>query len=206
MSKKGNQQLFFRFVLTTIIFCTAVIIFIAISIYQYSLKTQDVKADAAIVLGAAVWKSNPSPIFKERINHAINLYNNKNVNFLIFTGGVGDGDELAESEVAKTYAIDNGVQENIIFIETSSKLTSENLIEAKKIMKDLEVNSVLLVSDPLHMKRAMAMAKGLEIDAYSSPTPTSRYKSWHSKLKFLLSETCYYFGYLAKKYVTTLRV
>ena len=172
-----------------------------ISIYNYSLVTEDVKADAAIVLGAAVWGNAPSPVFKERIDHTINLYKNAKVDQLIFTGGVGENDELAESEVAKTYAINHNVPENVIFIETSSKFTFENLIESKKIMSDMGINSVLIVSDPLHMKRAMMMADDLGIKAYSSPTPTSRYKSWHAKLKFLFSETYYYFGYFIKKMI-----
>ncbi len=171
------------------------------SIYKYSFVTENVKADAAIVLGAAVWKNSPSPVFQERINHAINLYKNKKVDFLIFTGGMGDADDLAESEVAKAYAINNGVPEDVIFIETSSTITFENLKESKKIMSDMGIDSVLIVSDPVHMKRAMMMTNDLGIKAYSSPTPTSQYKSWHAKLKFLFSETYYYFGYFIKNLI-----
>ncbi|WP_309245652.1 hypothetical protein [Desmonostoc muscorum] len=57
----------------------------ASSIYLYGSSTNNIKADAAIVLGAAVWGEKPSPVFRERINHAINLYKNGSVKAIIFT-------------------------------------------------------------------------------------------------------------------------
>ncbi len=170
-----------------------------VGIYNFSLKRDRVAADIGIVLGAAVWGDSPSPVFEERIKHAINLYHNGDVKQLIFTGGVGNKDEPAESEVARTYAIKNGIPEDNIFIETSSKNTFENITESKKIMDNIGVNSVLIISDPLHMKRAITMAKDLEMSAYSSPTPTTRYRSWKTKLGLLSSETYYYIGYLLRK-------
>ncbi|WP_342345438.1 hypothetical protein [Snodgrassella alvi] len=45
------------------------------TVYQLSHPQQvPTEADAAIVLGAAAWDKRPSPVFRERINHAINLY------------------------------------------------------------------------------------------------------------------------------------
>lgn len=51
--------------------------------YLYGSSTNNIKADAAIVLGAAVWGEEPSPVFRERINHAINLYKNDYKNLAI---------------------------------------------------------------------------------------------------------------------------
>lgn len=65
----------------------------AFSIWSFSNENQLVKTDAAVVLGAAIWGDAPSPVFEERINHAIWLYQHDYVNFLIFTGGKGDGDQ-----------------------------------------------------------------------------------------------------------------
>jgi len=41
---------------------------IAFRIYSYRNVSLDVQADAAVVLGAAVWGSDVSPVFRERIN------------------------------------------------------------------------------------------------------------------------------------------
>lgn len=62
-------------------------------------------------------------------------------------------------------------------------------------MDDNSFTTAIIVSDPLHMKRAMLMAKDYGIDAYSSPTPTSMYRSIKTKLPFLAREEFFYIGY-----------
>ena len=55
--------------------------------------------DCAIVLGAAVSDSRPSPVFRARLDHGVTLYQKNIVEKLIFTGGIGAGDTQAESAV-----------------------------------------------------------------------------------------------------------
>jgi uncharacterized SAM-binding protein YcdF (DUF218 family) len=169
---------------------------LAYTIYSYSHYTSNSSADAAIVLGAAIWGNQPSPVFRERINHAIDLYQSGVVNYLVFTGGQGKGQKYAEAEVAKTYAIQQGVPENRIITETVSKTTYENLVQAQKILQLHGILTTLIVSDPLHMKRAMAIAQGLKLTANPSPTPTTRLRTSQRKIKFIIRETIFYAGYL----------
>jgi vancomycin permeability regulator SanA len=82
---------------------------LAVEIYTYSFVSDSSPADAAVVLGAAVWGRQPSPVFEERIKHAIDLYETGQVKVIIFTGGRGDGEQLAESIVASGYAVGHGV-------------------------------------------------------------------------------------------------
>lgn len=171
----------------------------AINIYLYGSNSPNLKADVAIVLGAAVWHTEPSPVFRERINHAINLYENGNVKKIIFTGGVGEKNELAEAVVGQNYAIQQGVKASDIFIETQSRTTQQNLKYAHEIVSVKKFNKCLIVSDPLHLKRAVLMARDLGIDAYPSATPTTRYRSWQNQMPFLMRETYFYFVYLIFK-------
>lgn len=171
----------------------------ASSIYLYGSSTNNIKADAAIVLGAAVWGQEPSPVFRERISHAINLYKNGSVKTIIFTGGVGESNEPAEAIVGKNYAIAQQVKAADIFTETQSRTTYQNLKNALKVANAHQLTKFLIVSDPLHLKRAVLMARGLGMDAHSSPTPTTRYRSFHSKIEFLSRETYFYFVYLVFK-------
>jgi uncharacterized SAM-binding protein YcdF (DUF218 family) len=46
------------------------------------------------------------------------------------------------------------------------------------------------------MKRAMSMARDIGVEAYPSPTPTTRYQSVQSQAGLLARETYYYMGYL----------
>jgi uncharacterized SAM-binding protein YcdF (DUF218 family) len=174
-------------------------LFLTVQIYAYSLETYPSSGDVAIVLGAAVWAERPSPVFEERIKHAIGLYKSGHVQAIVFTGGVGKDDQLAESEVARQYAIQQGIPAERIFYETCSKTTRENLQEAKKILDQQGLETILIVSDPLHMKRSVTIARDLGMDAYPSPTLTSRYRTWHSKARFLLREVYFYTSYLLRR-------
>ena len=167
----------------------------AASIISFSEKNETRPADAAIVLGASVYDNSPSPVFCERINHAVDLYNDGYVETIIMTGGVGEGNIRSEADIAREYAERQGIPAESIYIEENSKITDENLRNAKAIMNEQDLDTALIVSDPLHMKRAMLYAHDHEMKAYSSPTPTSLYRSWKTKLPFLAREVFYYSVY-----------
>ena len=167
----------------------------AVQIVQYGKVDNKTKCDVAIVLGAATSGEEVSPVYRERINHGIWLYENGYVDYLILTGGVGEGNEKSDAYVAKQYAIEKGVPEQAILIEEQSTITEENLEYAKTIMDAHAMGTAIIISDPLHMKRAMLMANDYGITAYSSPTPTSMYRSAKTQLPFLGREVFFSLGY-----------
>ncbi len=162
------------------------------SIHRFGFSDDGRKADCAIVLGAAAWHNKPSPVFKERINHAITLYKNERVPHIILTGGFGDGAPFAESEVALKYCLEQGVPASALSIETNSQTTLQNLREAKTLLDAQGRDSALVVSDPWHLKRAVAMARKLGIDAHPAGTPSTRFESPKARLSFLLRELYFY--------------
>jgi uncharacterized SAM-binding protein YcdF (DUF218 family) len=168
----------------------------ATRIYTFGNRSVDLDADAAVVLGAAVWSNQVSPVFRERINHALDLYRQRRVRKIIFTGGQGNRNEPTEAAAAKAYARLNGIPDEDILIEQNSHTTYENIVNAKQLTDTNGLSKVLIVSDPMHMQRAMTMARDVGLDAYPSPTPTTRYQSWSSQLNELARETCYYLGYV----------
>lgn len=183
----------------TLIILSAALLFIiysAYSIWSYGNRNHLVHSDAAIVLGAAVWDDEPSPVLKERINHAIWLYDNGYVEKIIFTGGKGELTERSEADVSKRYAIRQHVSVKDILTEEQSEITEENLANAHVIAKQNDLKTFTIVSDPLHMKRSLVMAHDLGMDAYSSPTPSTVYQSLNTKLPFLCRELFFYLGYV----------
>ncbi len=168
---------------------------IAVSIENYGKTDRKTPSDVAIILGAGTSGGEVSPVFRERINHGIWLYENGYADYLIFTGGIGEGNKKSDAMVAKEYALSKSVPEKDIFIEQKSTITEENLEYAKEIMDANSFETAVIVSDPLHMKRAMLMAGDYGIDACSSPTPTSMYKTLRTKIPFLLREEFFYIGY-----------
>ena len=149
---------------------------------------QHEKADCAIVLGAAAWHNKPSPVLKERLNHAIGLYKTDRVGALVLTGGYGKDAPFSESEVALNYCIKEGIPSESIRIETDSGTTQENLEEARQILSNEGGKSALLVSDPWHLKRANKMAEDLGLSVSTSATPSSKFQSFGARTRFLFNE------------------
>ena len=169
---------------------------LAWQIVSYGYSSFDSHADAALVLGAAAWGQKPSPVYRERITEAIALYKSGRVRYLVFTGGTPQSGYPAEGEVGRRFAIENAVPPAAILVETTSRTTWQNLANTKELLASNGIQTVLLVSDPLHMRRAMAMAASLGLQATPAPTSTSRFQSLASRGEFLWRETWRYIDYL----------
>ncbi|MGE9547752.1 YdcF family protein [Snodgrassella alvi] len=159
------------------------------TVYQFSHPQLLSEADAAIVLGAAAWDKRPSPVFRERINHAINLYRAGKVKKILFTGGSPRSGFMTEAAVGRRYAIRNGVDASDIIYENHSRDTWQNLVNAQALAEDNDIDTFIIVSDPYHLARACIMARDLGLDVQVSPTPTTRYTATQSKLRFLAQES-----------------
>ncbi|WP_033544098.1 YdcF family protein [Planococcus sp. CAU13] len=184
-----------KILLTTLMLLTGFSGFAAYDIWTFAQTNELVKADAAIVLGTAVWGEEPSPVFRERINHSIWLYENDYVDKIIFTGGKTNGSQFAESAVAKNYAVAHGIPPEDIFIEDRSLVTIENFRYVQELADINGLVNFLVVSDPLHMKRAIQMAEDTGFEVFSSPTTTSRYNSAPTIVPFFFREIGAYVAY-----------
>jgi uncharacterized SAM-binding protein YcdF (DUF218 family) len=131
------------------------------------------QAGAAVVLGAAQWNGDPSPVLQARLDHALDLYRRGIVGKIILTGGVAPGDTLSEAAAGKQYLIERRLPPEAILLDEQSTTTWENLQNAAMLARTNGINSVLLVSDSFHMLRSLKMARDLKLVAYGSPTRTS---------------------------------
>ena len=191
MKKKSLRRVLLA-ILALILVYTAVC---AGSIWRYADVDETRTADAAIVLGAAAYESGPSPVYRERLNHGIWLFQQGYVEKLILTGGVAEGNSRSDAAIGAEYALSQGVPAEAILLEETSTITEENLRGAAALMEGKGLETALLVSDPLHMRRAMLQAKDFGLTAWTSPTPTTLYTDFWQKLKFLARETFFYAGY-----------
>lgn len=148
-------------------------------------------ADIAIVLGARSAGPEPLPVFRERIEYAIRLYQEGKVRKLLFTGAPG---EPPQAIVARDYALARGVPEDAMLLETRSRITIENLRYAKELLPNPD-DSVLIVSDPLHLRRAMRMAQDVGLNAIPAAVPETRVRGFWSRAKMTLRESAAYVKY-----------
>jgi uncharacterized SAM-binding protein YcdF (DUF218 family) len=164
-------------------------------IWLYGYQSDPAPADAALVLGAAVSNDHPTPVFEERIRHAVDLYNAGQVKVLVMSGGRDPHDKLSEAVAARDWAVAQGVPASAILLEDQSRTTLQNMRFTRQLLSAHNIGRVLVVSDPLHMKRAVDMARDNGLDAYPSPTPTSRYRSLGTQVPMLINEAWFYLLY-----------
>jgi uncharacterized SAM-binding protein YcdF (DUF218 family) len=170
--------------------------FVAWDILRYGNQMSDATADAAVVLGAAAWGSKPSPAYRERIVEAVALYRSRKIRWIILTGGTSRAGYPSEADVGRQFCVSQGVPAAATLVDEQSRTTWQNLLGAKALMDAHGIRTVLLVSDPLHMRRAMAMARDIGLQAQPAATPSTRFKSWITRGKFLWRETWLYLAYV----------
>ena len=180
-----------------VVVVVAIIGFIAVAavVASYSQQSDGGRADAAVVLGAAVLRTEPSPVFAERLRHAAELYKAGAVKKIVVSGGLAQGDKFSEAAAGRDWLVGQGVPSGDVLLEDQSHTTFQNLENVKPILAANGLTRVLIVSDPLHMKRAMTIALADGIDAYPSPTPTTRFRSWNTEIPMLVNETWLLIGY-----------
>jgi uncharacterized SAM-binding protein YcdF (DUF218 family) len=130
-------------------------------------------ADAIVVLGAAQYDGRPSEVLAARLDHALELWEAGYAPTIVVTGGKQPGDRFTEATAAANYLIERGVPDDAILREVQGRTTWESLSATARILRNRELESVLIVSDPYHSLRAKETARELGLDAYASATPTS---------------------------------
>ena len=143
-------------------------------IWQQGERDQrSVPVDAVVVLGAAQYDGNPSPVFRARLDHAVELILNGSAPWLVVTGGRQAGDRFSEAEVARAYAVARGVAPERILAESTGHDTRVSLANVADLLARHGLRRALFVSDRTHMLRILVMARDLGLAGFGSPTRTS---------------------------------
>lgn len=152
-------------------------------------------ADVIIVLGAAQYDGQPSPVYRARLEHALMLYREGYATRLLFTGGNRPGDRFTEAEAGRAFARTQGVPAQNILLESRGRTTWQSLQAAAAIMRRHHLQRALLVSDPFHAFRLRRMARDLQMQAGVSPVAHSRIRSGRLKAQYILREMVVYIAY-----------
>jgi uncharacterized SAM-binding protein YcdF (DUF218 family) len=163
---------------------------LAYQIWDRSHDDQLRGADAIVVLGAAQYDGRPSPVFKARLDQAAYLYGEDLSDKIVVTGGKQEGDRFTEAESGAMYLSDSGVPEEALLREDEGRTTLESLENVREIADEADIDSVLLVSDPLHSERISRIADDLGFsEVWTSPASyVELNRSRATKVKELLHE------------------
>ena len=138
-----------------------------------SQEDQRRPADAIVVLGAAQYNGRPSPVFRARLDHALQLYREGLAPRLVVTGGVGRGDTMSEAMVARHYLLNRKVPPDAVISQPQGRSTRASMTAVADWLQAAHLKRVILVSDPFHMFRLRLEARRTGLEAYTSPTESS---------------------------------
>lgn len=164
---KFDNWNFLRSIISAFIACS--ILFVFTFLYSNRDFPRQIEAgkkyEAAVVLGAAVWKKDkPTPLFAARIEKAYDLYKEAAINKILVTGSNAPG-ELSEAETAYKLLSELGVNSDDIVVENDSRTTIEQLNYLKnKYLPKINYRKVLIITDRFHLSRSTEMCKFLKIN------------------------------------------
>lgn len=142
-------------------------------VWQASRHDGRVRADAIVVLGAAQYNGVPSPVLRQRLDHALDLYREGVAPLVVVTGGRQPGDRYTEATTGYNYLRDHGLSDEVIRKEVQGASTYESLASVARFLRDEGISDVVLVSSPAHSRRVADIAEEVGLRATVSPTSGS---------------------------------
>ena len=135
------------------------------------------QVDAIVVMGAAQYDGVPSPLLKARLMHALDLWKQKVAPRIVLTGGNKPGDRFTEASASAIFLRQQGVPQEDLLQESASRSTYEALRNMRDLVKNdsnfIEIEHIVIVTDPYHELRSRLTAKEWGFDASTSSTPNS---------------------------------
>ena len=130
-------------------------------------------AGAIVVLGAAEYNGNPSPVYKARLDHAFDLEEEGRAPLVVTTGGSGGDPHFTEAGVGRDYLIQQGMAGEKILAAPSGSTTHGSVKAVARLLAGRHIQTCIAVSDGFHLYRVKVMLVALGIEAFGSPVPNS---------------------------------
>ena len=131
------------------------------------------RVDAIVVFAGGVGESGKAGGgAQERLKKAVDLYREGWAPYLVLSSGYVYS--FREAETMRALAIDQGVPAANIALEQRATNTYENVKFVEDILRDHKWQSILLVSSPYHMRRALGVWRKVAPEIAVAPAPPSR--------------------------------
>jgi len=133
--------------------------------YMYASVADTPTTTVAMILGASVLGNGTlSPILKERVDKAIELYQAHKVQKILMTG---DNGALSHNEVepVRRYLLQAGIPPEDIFLDHAGFDTYSSMFRARDVFG---ITSITVVSQHFHLPRAVFIARTLGLQAFGT--------------------------------------
>ncbi len=118
-------------------------------------------ADAILVPGASVSGTEASPVLRQRLAAAMDLFHANKARLILVSGDYSSR-YYDEAAVMKKYLVDRGIPESFVITDHAGYSTFDSMYRARNVY---HMNSVIIVSQAFHLPRAVFIARSLGLDA-----------------------------------------
>ena len=145
-----------------------------VRVAQIADRDERAAADAIVVLGAAQYDGDPSPVFRARLDHAAQLYRDGVAPRIVTIGGGRPDDVTTEGQAGAVYLTGAGIDPAALVPVGAGADTLASLRAADGVLAARGWTSVVLVTDPPHAARSALMARDLGWSVQTSPVREDR--------------------------------
>lgn len=146
-------------------------------VWRVGYTQSTAQVDAILVMGAAQYDGVPSPLLKARLMHALDLWKQNVAPQIVLTGGNKPGDRFTEASASAIFLRQQGVPQEDLLQESTSRSTYEALRNVKNLVKNNShfagIERIVIVTDPFHELRSRLTAREWGFDANTSSTQNS---------------------------------
>jgi uncharacterized SAM-binding protein YcdF (DUF218 family) len=165
---------------------------ICLGIVREASKQEIHPADAIVVFGAAEYAGRPSPVYRARLDHALELFQRGIAPVVITSGGAGEDPTYSEGGVGHDYLQRRGIPDPNLIAETQGADTAQSAERVGVIMRTNHMRSCIAVSDEYHVFRIRKLLEHEGMQVYVAPRPDSRpHSGWQRALAVLREAISY---------------
>ncbi|MBQ2812525.1 MAG: YdcF family protein, partial [Clostridia bacterium] len=146
------------------------------------------REDAIIVLGSGIRGELLTQGLKNRLDAAVECYEENEDLLIVVSGGQGPQEDITEALAMERYLLARGVPQESIIKEEQATSTYENFIYSKKILDEKlgDGYTAAFVSNEYHIYRASSLAR---IAGFDTVTHTHSSTMWYTLVPSTLRET-----------------
>lgn len=141
-----------------------------IRVWQVARTDDRSPADIIVVLGAAQYNGDPSPVLSSRLDHAARLWRAGVAPMIVTVGGRQAGDNYTEGEAGRNYLLSYGIPRDAVTAIGTGSDTLRSVVATADLAQRRGWDSAVIVSDPWHSFRARTMARDAGLEVTVSPT------------------------------------
>lgn len=153
----------------------AAVLYYGVTLVQVVLTSHENdphRADAAIVFGTAAGYDTPGTDLRGRLERALALFEARDVTLIAVTGGKREGDVYTEAQISEMWLQAHGVPGRDVVAGGGSD-TWQNVSSVAGSLRARHVVSLLVVTDPFHEYRAMAICSDFGFSPSAVPSQHS---------------------------------